>query len=115
MLQCFLCQDNDKYHSARIASISHEIASFFHVVPCRILLKNVLSIFEAYIKCQIKCQNFEAFISMLFLFEKLSYFTFQYDKYLFFHESTDYFRISTRREEFRATPGTMRKIRVNQS
>ena len=55
--QSFLCrQDNDKYHSACIASISREIASFFRVFPCRILPINVLTIFETYIKCQ----NFEA-------------------------------------------------------
>ena len=56
MLQSFLCrQDNDEYHPALIASISHEFASFFRVFPCRILPKNVSSIFETYINCQ----NFE--------------------------------------------------------
>ena len=45
--------------------------------------------------------NREPLIPMPFLFWKLSYFTFKYDKYLLFHEKkTDYFRISTRREKF---------------
>ena len=50
-------------------------------------------------------------MNLLFLclfFWKLSYFTFKYDKYLLFYENSDYYRISTRREKFRTTPGTTR-------
>ena len=50
---------------------------------------------------------------MPFLIGKIFYFTFKYEKCLVYYENTDYFCISMRREKFRATPGTMRKIRLN--